>query len=320
MVRFDQPARPHSTIGGQTMNPMRYLVAVLVISVMAGPARGEVMEKKTLTLEGAKKVIAAAMAEAKKLNAPGGVIAVVDDGGNLMALERIDGTFAAGAKISIGKARTAALFKKPTSVFENIINKGRTAMAALDDFTPLQGGVPIMVGDQIVGAVGVSGAASAQQDEELALAGANAFKDLPMKSSGVEPSAVTYIESKKVSDAFSKGAVLIGSEEHMMHASRNYMVHASRREAPGVAEIHTWDTDVIYVLEGSATLVTGGTAVDPKEISPGEIRGKEIIGGESREIGKGDVIIIPNGVPHWFKKVQAPFLYFVVKPRAPEGG
>ena len=77
-------------------------------------------------------------------NHAGGVIAVVDDGGNLMALERVDGTFAAGANISIGKARTAALFQKPTAFFEDIIAKGRTAMVALNDFTPLQGGVPII--------------------------------------------------------------------------------------------------------------------------------------------------------------------------------
>jgi glc operon protein GlcG len=82
---------------------------------------------------------------------------------------------AAGANISIGKARTAAIFKKPTKKFEDIINKGRTAMATLPDFTPLQGGVPIIVGGQIIGAVGVSGAASAQQDEELAMAGASAL-------------------------------------------------------------------------------------------------------------------------------------------------
>ena len=96
--------------------------------------------------------------EAASKNAPGAVIAVVDDGGNLMALERLDGTFAAGANISIGKARTATLFKKPTRVFEELINKSRTAMTALNDFTPLQGGVPIVVGGQIVGGVGVSGA------------------------------------------------------------------------------------------------------------------------------------------------------------------
>jgi glc operon protein GlcG len=100
---------------------------------------------------------------------------VVDEGGNLIAAERLDNTFAAGANISIGKARTAALFKRPTKAFEEIINKGRTAMATLPDFTPLQGGVPIIVNGQIVGAIGVSGAASAQQDEEIAVAGANAL-------------------------------------------------------------------------------------------------------------------------------------------------
>lgn len=100
------------------------------------------------------------------------MIAVVDEGGNLMALERVDGTFASGANISIGKARTAALFQRPTRVFEEIIGKGRTAMVALNDFTPLQGGVPITVDGQIVGAVGVSDAASEQQDEELAMTAA----------------------------------------------------------------------------------------------------------------------------------------------------
>jgi glc operon protein GlcG len=98
-----------------------------------------------------------------------------------MALERLDGTFAAGANISIGKARTAVLFKRPTKAFEDLIKNGRTAMVALPDsfFTPLQGGVPITVDGQIVGGVGVSGAASAQQDEELAIAGASA---LPARS------------------------------------------------------------------------------------------------------------------------------------------
>src|SRR5258705_9798406 len=156
----------------------RWIAAALLLSAISAIAAGQtVTEKKSLTLEGAKKVIAASVAYAKKNNAPGGVIAVVDDGGNLMALERLDGTFAAGANISIGKARTAVLFKRPTKVFEDIIKNGRTAMVALPDslFTPLQGGVPISVDGQIVGGVGVSGASSAQQDEELAVAGANVF-------------------------------------------------------------------------------------------------------------------------------------------------
>ena len=140
-------------------------------------ANAQTVEKKTLTIEGAKKVIGAAVAYAKKNNAPGGAIAVVDEGGNLVALERLDGTFAAAATISIGKARTAALFKRPTKTFEDTIKNGRTALIALPDayFTPLQGGVLITIDGQIVGAVGVSGAASAQQDEEMAIAGANVF-------------------------------------------------------------------------------------------------------------------------------------------------
>ncbi len=155
------------------MKPVRRILAVALLTMAAPSAHAQVaMTKKTLTLEGAKKAIAAAVAEARK-NSATGVIAVVDDGGNLMALERIDGTFAAGANISIGKARTAVLFKKPTKFFEDVIAKGRTAMVAVD-FTPLQGGIPILVEGQVVGGIGVSGASSAAQDEELAIAGANA--------------------------------------------------------------------------------------------------------------------------------------------------
>jgi len=282
----------------------------LMLVAMAGTSQAQVTDKRVLTLEGAKKVIAGAVAEAKGKNAPGGVIAVVDDGGNLIAVERLDGTFAAGANIAIGKARTSALFKKPTKVFEDIINKGRTTMVAVKDFTPLQGGVPITWEGAIVGAVGVSGAASAQQDEELAIAGASALESM---GSSVLP--VTYIDSRTVKAAFGKGAVLVGEDEKMMHAARNYMVHASHRDKPGVAEIHTLDTDIVYVLEGTATLVTGGKAVESNTIAPNEIRGKYIEGGETRKLVPGDVVIIPNPVPHWFKEVSSPFNYYVVKVR-----
>ena len=150
-------------------------VGMLMALTFSSISSAQTMQKKALTLEGAKRVIAAAVAEAKSKNAPGGAIAVVDEGGNLIAVERLDNTFAAGANISIGKARTAVLFKRPTKFFEDVINKGRTAMTTLNDFTPLQGGIPIIVDGQIIGAVGVSGAASAEQDEELAIAGANAL-------------------------------------------------------------------------------------------------------------------------------------------------
>jgi len=157
----------------------RISMVVLIVLSAALLTNAQTVEKKALTIDGAKKVIAGAVAYAKKNNAPGGAIAVVDDGGNLMAVERLDGTFAAGANISIGKARTAALFKRPTKVFEDIIKNGRTSLIALPDayFTPLQGGVPITIDGQIVGGIGVSGAASAQQDEEIATAGANVFTE-----------------------------------------------------------------------------------------------------------------------------------------------
>ena len=296
------------------MNFIRIVATTLAIAGAAfgGTVQAQVADKKSLTLDGARKVIAAAEEYAKQNKAPGGVIAVVDAGGNLMALERLDGTFAAGASISIGKARTAVLFQKPTKVFEDIINKGRTALAALPDsfFTPLQGGIPIVFDEQIIGGVGVSGAASAAQDEQLAIAGANAAKNF-----GADPEKIanpaTYFSKGQTDAAFEQGAVLFDSE----NGGRNYQVNASRRDGPGLVEVHTKDTDLFYVLKGSATVVTGGTIVDGKPIAPDEIRGKGITGGETRELAPGDTMIIPNGVPHWFKSVQGPFLYFTVKVR-----
>ena len=287
-------------------------MAALIMLSAALSANAQTVDKKTLTIDGAKKVIAAAVAYAKKNNAPGGVIAVVDDGGNLMALERLDGTFAAGANISIGKARTAVLFKRPTKAFEDIIKNGRTAMVALSDayFTPLQGGVPIIIDGQIVGGIGVSGAASAQQDEEIAIGGANVFAEA--KLSNTTPASilpVIFYDANQVKTSFSTGAVLLDG------GNRNYMVHTSRRDKPGSAEIHSLDTDIIYVLQGSATFVTGGTAVDAKEISPNEIRGSRIEGGVTRQLSKGEVIIVPNNTPHWFKEVNGEFLYYTIKVR-----
>ena len=273
----------------------------------AAPGGESIVEQKSITLDGANQVIAAIVAEAKSKNA-GSAIAVVDAGGNLVALQRVDGTFAAGAHVSIGKARTAAIFKKPTGFFEDIIRKGRTPMVALSDFTPLQGGVPIMVDGQVVGAVGVSGASSAQQDEEFAITGANA-----LTSAGVSAASIsmmedaTYIQSANVSAAFAKGQPLL--------ENNSFKIHASRRETAGQAEVHTNETDIIYVLEGTATFVTGGTIVGGKDSAPMEIRGASIMGGETSRLRQGDVIVVPAGTPHWFKEVGrgSPFLYFVVK-------
>lgn len=304
---------------------MKHITAVVtgvVIAMLASISYAEsVSDKRGLTLEGAKRVIVATVTEAKRVNAPGCSIAVVDDGGNLLALERLDQTFAASANIAIGKARTSALFKKPTKLFEDAIKDGRTSMVTLgsdlQNFTPLQGGIPLEWEGKVVGAVGVSGAASAQQDEELAIIGAKSLDNMEMAgmTNGHQPLPVTYIDSQKVAASFAKGAVLVGEDENMMHAARNYMVHASHRDKAGVVEVHELDTDIVYVLKGSAQLVTGGTPVGIKIVAPHELRAPIVAGGEARTLVPGDVVIIPNGMPHWFKEVTAPFDYYVVKVR-----
>src|SRR5271157_2213622 len=191
----------------KTLKKLFYCLLMFgLLLAISSSASAQTVEKKSLTLDGAERVINAAKAEASKVKAPGGVIAVVDAGGNLMALERLDGTFAAGANISIGKARTAVLFQKPTKVFEDIINKGRTAMAALPDtfFTPLQGGIPVVLDGQIIGGVGVSGASSAAQDEELAIAGAEAAKHFGGDSMMASTLPVTYFPKTQVDEGFQR--------------------------------------------------------------------------------------------------------------------
>lgn len=124
--------------------------------------------------------------------------------------------------------------------------------------------------------------------------------------------SVSYLPAADVWEAFAKGRPLIETTA--------YKIHASRREGPGMAEIHTRDTDIVYVLEGTATLVTGGDAAGATMTAESEWRGSAIVGGESRQLSKGDVIVIPNGVPHLFKETSRPFLYYVVKVTAPAAG
>jgi glc operon protein GlcG len=150
------------------------LLVALAFIAAAGRAQAQATEgKQALTLEGAKAIAAAAAAEAKKGN-EGGSIAIVDDGGNLMYLERIQPTFPMGATISTEKARTAALFQKPTKILEDAIVGGRTPLLNVWS-APLNGGEPIVVDGQVVGAIGVSGASSAARDAAIALAGAHAL-------------------------------------------------------------------------------------------------------------------------------------------------
>src|SRR5262249_46189849 len=130
--------------------------------------------KKVLTLEAAKKIAAAAQAEAEKRGSTV-VIAVVDDGGHLILLERLDDTQVASVEVGLGNARTAAIFRRPGKVFEDQVTNGRIAALALRGATPLQGGVPIYFEGKVIGAIGVSGN-TPQEDEEIAMVGANSVE------------------------------------------------------------------------------------------------------------------------------------------------
>lgn len=281
---------------------MTKLALTLSLAALLAATSASAASKPALSLAEAKRVSGVAAAEAKRLGAPGAAIAVVDDGGHLLHLERLDGTFPAAAHVATEKARTAAIFRKPTADFESAVNGGRVAFLGNDIATPLQGGVPILLGGQVVGAIGVSGAASGQQDQEiakLAAAGAAAVSAAPPGD------AVTQLGAERVRAAFAQGAPLLENAA--------YKIHASRRDAPGSAEVHVRDTDIIYVLEGTARFVTGGRVVAGKEVAQDEIRGPRIEGGTTRELAPGQIVVVPNGTPHWFEAVPGPFVYYVVK-------
>jgi len=158
------------------MTVLKTVVAVFAAITLAATSHAQVIDKKALSLAAAKKIAAAAEADAKAKNARV-VIAVVDDGGNLLVLQRLDDTQVASVDVAMGKARTAAIFRRPSREFEEQVKNGRIAALALPGATPLQGGIPITFDGKVIGAIGVSGESPAQ-DEEIAIAGANAAKDL----------------------------------------------------------------------------------------------------------------------------------------------
>ena len=127
----------------------------------------------------------------------------------------------------------------------------------------------------------------------------------PDKNSGVQ---VMHFDAAKVNASFEKGSPLVPGTE-----DGHYQILTARRDKAGQSEVHAKFTDVIYVVEGTATFVTGGEVVDGKTTAPDEIRGESIKGGTPRKLAKGDVIIVPNNIPHQFVEVNPPFLYLVVK-------
>jgi glc operon protein GlcG len=146
-----------------------------LVSLAAGSASAQLAEKKVITLAAARKMVAAAEAEAAR-NHWAGVIAVVDDGGWPILIERMDhAALLAGVELAPGKARTAALFKKPSQDLEDAINNGRIAATTARGFIEMQGALPVIVDGEVIGAIGVS-ADTKEHDVQIARAGLAALE------------------------------------------------------------------------------------------------------------------------------------------------
>lgn len=156
----------------ETIMRRQLAFVAVVLGTLAGPvlAHAQLVEKTALTLDGAKKIAAVAEAKAKAEGAHV-VIAVVDEGGSLLLLERLDDTQVASVNVGIDKARTAAIYRRPSRVFEDQVKNGRVSALALHGAVALEGGVPIIVEGKVIGAIGVSGE-TPSQDEEIAMTGA----------------------------------------------------------------------------------------------------------------------------------------------------
>jgi len=272
------------------------------VSIAGASASFSTVEMPALSRDAARVgAEAAAALAASRGVAP--VIAAVDAGGDLVYLVRPDAAQVASVAVAIDKARTAALFRRPSKDFEDQAANGRPSALHLAGAVPLQGGLPIVVDGHVIGAIGASGASSADEDQELGVVGADAAS-VAAQSSGVASQA-TFVSAADLEARLAVGGLLFDSP--------GYKVDAGRRTAPGEVEFHDGVTDVMHVLEGRATVVTGGQIVGAREVGPGELRGESINGGTEHRLTSGDVLVVPAGVPHHFVAVTDPFLYFVVK-------
>src|SRR5918999_458377 len=238
------------------------------ISIAGANADFSVREVPALTQEGARLAAeAVGAAAAKRGVAP--VVSAVDAGGALIYLHRPDGAQVASVDVTTDKARTAAIYRRPSKDFEEQASGGRPSALHLARAVPLQGGEPIVYEGEVIGAVGVSGATSADEHK------------------------------------FREGGLLLDTA--------GYKIDAGRRVKPGEVEYHERVADVMHVVQGRATVVTGGEICGGGGGAPGELRAPEGEGGTPYELHEGDVLAIPSGVPHQFVDVSDPFLYFVVK-------
>jgi glc operon protein GlcG len=228
------------------------------------------------------------------------VCAVVDAGGKLICIWRPDEAQVASVGVATDKARTAAIYRRPSKDFEDQASGGRPSALHLARAVPLQGGIPIVRDGQVIGAVGVSGASSADEDQELALIGADA-----MSAQNGSGDSAAFFDEQAVRARFATGGLLLDAGA--------YKLDAGRREAPGEVEYHAHTVDVMHIVDGTGTVVTGGEMVGVRSAGDGELRADSVTGGDAHELAAGDVLAIPAAVPHQFIEVSDPFLYFVVK-------
>ena len=275
------------------------------ISIAGAAADFSVAEVPALTYEGARLVAETAGAAAAERGVSP-VISAVDAGGALLYLVRPDTAQVASVEVTTDKARTAAIYRRPSKDFEDQASGGRPSALHLARAVPLQGGVPIESYGVVIGAIGVSGATDADEDRELAEFGAQSLQAaIAARANGGGSDGAAYFPATAVDEKFRAGGLLLDTP--------TYKVDAGRRDGPGEAEYHERTVDVMHVVGGRATVVTGGWMVEPHEVAPGELRAAAIEGGRRRELSEGDVLAIPNGVPHQFTDASDPFLYFVVK-------
>ena len=214
------------------------------MSVAGAAAEVTTASVPALTQDGARLAAEAAGAEATRRGVwP--VAAVVDAAGDLIYLWRPDRAQVASVGVATDKARTAAIYRRPSKDFEEQASNGRPSALHLARAVPLQGGIPIIHDGQVVGAIGVSGASSADEDQELAVLGAGAAQ-----AAAAAPEAAVHLTAAELRERFATGGLVVDA--------RRYQVDAGRRTGAGAVECHERIVDVMHVVEGTATVVTGG--------------------------------------------------------------
>src|SRR4051812_42480557 len=237
------------------------------ISLAGAAVAFSATEVPALTYAGARMAAeAVGAAAAQRGVAP--VVSAVDAGGELVFLVRPDAAQVASVQVTTDKARTAAIYRRPSKDFEDQASGGRPSALHLARAVPLQGGMPIQYAGEVIGAVGVSGARSADEDQELAVIGVEAIAAALNGASNGASNGAAHFDREAVTRKFQTGGLLLDSGA--------YKLDAGRRVGPGEVEFHAHVGDVMHVVQGTATVVTGGKMLDTREVAPGELRARAV--------------------------------------------